>query len=308
MARVVQQVVWGLGLAVAVVMVAVAVLCLANPHRAAFYLIDIFSVPLFTSFVAVTAVLGLLRQKWSGGFAVMACLLMGIALWPQMSPIQAAPAHEAKPVRLVFANLLIRNMEPERLLPWVEEQDADIVAVIEANGRAKSVLIEGLRKTRPHIATRYDMVVASRYPLRWIRPRPAGFALMTVDVDAPGRTFTLAVAHLTRPWPFSDPQDQPRQFARMSRSLGREMRQDFVLVGDFNTTPSASAMRDFMNDTGLHNAAGVRGTWPSFLPSLLRVSIDNALASPDLVLSHRQVGGFTGSDHRPVSVDIRQAR
>ncbi|ESQ73932.1 endonuclease/exonuclease/phosphatase family protein [Asticcacaulis sp. AC402] len=289
-------------------MILVALICLANPHRPLFYLIDIFSVPILSAFVVMAAGLTVMRQKWAGGLAGLACALMLAAVWPQAFPKQAAADDTVAPVRLVFANLLIRNKTPEKLLPWVDKQNPDVVAVIEANPDARAALIRGLKATRPYVATRYDMVVVSRFPLRRPRPRPGGFALMTVDVEAPGRPFKLAVTHLTRPWPFSDPEDQRRQFSRLAAALDGFAQQDLILVGDFNTSPSASGMDDFMGQTGLHQAPALRGTWPSFLPSLLRVGIDNILASPDRVLSRRQVGGFTGSDHRPVVVDIRLAR
>ncbi|ESQ87661.1 hypothetical protein ABAC460_18470 [Asticcacaulis sp. AC460] len=308
MLRLLQQILKAAALAVAAAMVAVALICLANPHRPLFYLIDIFSVPILTAFVLVATALALLRQKWGGGAAALACVMMVLSVWPQAFPKQAAPDKDAAPVRLIFANLLIRNTEPEKLLPWVEKQNPDVVALIEANPAAREKLIKGLKAGRPNIAARYDMVVVSRYPLKRPSPRPAGFALMTVEVAAPGRPFTLAVTHLTRPWPFSDPEDQRRQFSRLARSLNDMADDDLVLVGDFNTPPCASGMGDFMRETGLHAAPVWRGTWPSFLPSLLRVGIDNVLASPDRVLSRRQVGGFTGSDHRPVVVDIQPAK
>ncbi|EGF89507.1 endonuclease/Exonuclease/phosphatase family protein [Asticcacaulis biprosthecium C19] len=308
MLRLLQRILKTAGIAIGAAMVLIAVICLLNPHRPLFYLIDIFSVPILTAFAAILALLALLRQRWAGGLAAMGCLLMVVSIWPQAFPKQAAPDMNKPPVRLVFANLLIRNTEPEKLLPWVEKQNPDIVALIEANPAARDELIKGLKATRPYVATRYDMVVVSRYPLKRPSPRQAGLALMTVEVESPGQPFTLAVTHLTRPWPFSDPQDQRRQFSRLARSLERIADEDLVLVGDFNTPPCASGMGDFMDETGLHAAPMWRGTWPSFLPSVLRIGIDNLLASPDRVLSRRQVGGFTGSDHRPVVVDIRPAR
>jgi endonuclease/exonuclease/phosphatase (EEP) superfamily protein YafD len=77
-----------------------------------------------------------------------------------------------------------------------------------------------------------------------------------------------------------------------------------VLTGDFNTTPSAAQLRDFAKDLDLHAAPAVTGTWRADLPGLMRVTIDNILASQDLNLSHREVGPDNGSDHRPVYVEI----
>lgn len=293
---------------IAVVMEAIAAVCLVNPHQPQAYLIDIFSVPILTGFVVMTAALILLRQRWAAPLAVLACVMMVVAIAPQAMPQQAAPDRTQAPLRLVFANLLIRNTTPEKLVPWVQARKPDIVAMVEADPGSRAALFKALQTDLPYKVTRYDMVVLSRYPLSHLRPRPAGFALITVDVATPQGRLNLAVAHLTRPWPFTAPQDQRRQFARLADSLEGSMDENFVMVGDFNTPPLASGMHDFTRATGLHTAPALRGTWPTFLPSLLRVTIDNAMASRDISLQRRKVGGFDGSDHRPICVDIFRAR
>ena len=82
----------------------------------------------------------------------------------------------------------------------------------------------------------------------------------------------------------------------------------FVLVGDFNTPPCAAQLHDFTRRMGLHTAPALWGTWRTNLPGFLRITIDNAMASPDLNLGRRQVGSFDGSDHRPIVVDIRPVK
>lgn len=308
MVRLLQQILRITGIALAAAMLIVAAICLANPHRPLFYLIDIFSVPILTGFVLVAAALALLRQRWAGGMAGIAVLLMVIAVLPQAAPHQTAPDKSRSPLRLVFANLLIRNTTPEKLLPWVDKQNPDVVALVEADPDSRAALIEGLKATRPYMVRRYDMVVMSRYPLSHFKARPAGFALATVDIAAPDGRITLALAHMTRPWPFKSPADQPRQFDRLASDLDRSLAKRFVMVGDFNTPPLASGMHDFTHRADLHTAPALGGTWPTFLPSLLRVTIDNAMASPDIIFARRRVGGFDGSDHRPICVDIYPAK
>ncbi|MBW8881377.1 MAG: endonuclease/exonuclease/phosphatase family protein [Asticcacaulis sp.] len=308
MLKLVLQIARILALVLAAAMLVTAGLCLSNPHRKLFYLIDIFSVPILTGFVVATLALLLLRFRLAGGLAVLATAVMIAAVLPQAAP-KAPPADRSRaPVRVVFANLLIRNPTPEKLAPWVDKQDPDIVALVEANPDARAELMKDLQKGRPYVAKRYDMVIVSKYPLSHVRPRPGGFALMTADVATPDGPMTLAVAHLTRPWPFKSPMDQRRQFDRLADSLGEDVDRRFVMVGDFNTPPLASGLGDFTHRTGLHTAPALRGTWPTFLPSMLRVTIDNGMASPDLSLQNRDVGGYTGSDHRPIAFDVYPAK
>lgn len=294
--------------AVAAVAVAVALVCLADPHRPLFYLIDIFTLPGLTGAIVLAGVLWLARMSPARWIALVAVALFGLAIWPQAFPRQPAADRTRPPLRLVFGNMLIRNQHPEKILPWIEKENPDVVAMVEVNPFARQALMAALGRDRPYVVTRYDMVMASRYPLADVRRGGVGFSLLIATVKAPGGDLTLAVTHLTRPWPFSDPADQPRQFDRLSGFLAPMASRRFVLAGDFNTPPCASGLRDFLRGRGLHAAGALGGTWISTLPGALRVNIDNAMASGDLHLGRRHVGPFDGSDHRPIAVDIYPAR
>lgn len=284
------------------------VICLADPHRPLFYLIDIFSVAGLTGTLALTALLWLLRASPARWVATAALGIFVLAIWSQAFPHQP-PADRTRPaVRLAFANMLIRNREPEKILPWIARQKPDIVAMVEVNPAAREDLFKALKADRPYVVTRYDMIIASRWPLSNVRRGGTGFGLMSATVATPDGDLTVAVTHLTRPWPYSDPSDQPRQFSRLAEALGSVAGRRFVMVGDFNTPPCASAMKDFMRREKLHAAPALFGTWISVLPGALRVTIDNAMASGDLHLSRRKVGAFDGSDHRPIVVDILPAK
>lgn len=281
--------------------------CLLDPHSARGYLIDIFTAPLLSVALAAAFVLIQLRQRASALISLMAAGLLGVSFWPQISPPNAQTNTEVAPVRLIFANLYVKNESPQRLLDWVRTENPDVVAIVEAGPLAEATLAAKLRQTYPHVARRYDTFVFSRYPLTRPRARPIGYSLLTVEVAAPAGAFHLAVAHLTRPWPFSAPGDQPRQLERLSADLRDEQPERTVLVGDFNTTPSASGLKDFSRNLGVFAAPAGVGTWPAVLPAPLRIGIDNAFAGQALSLRNRKAGPYYGSDHRPIRVDIYPA-
>jgi len=294
--------------AVALAFVAAGFMCVANSHRHLFYLIDIFTLPILSGAVLVTLVLAVIRQVRAAVLGVVAVVLLGLAVAPQVFPHQKRADPAAQPVRMIWANLFVRNPEPQKLLPWIAEKKPDIVALVEVNHDARADLIDRLKVDYPYMVVRYDMVIASRWPLAHADPRPAGFALVTVTVKTPRGPLNLAVTHLTRPWPFTSPPEQPRQFERLKDALTPLPPSNFVLTGDFNTTPSAAQLRDFAKSFDLHAAPALTGTWRADLPGLMRVTIDNILASKDLNLSHREVGPDDGSDHRPVYVEIRPVK
>ncbi len=287
--------------------VALGFICVANPHRPLFYLIDIFTLPILSVTAVLTALFMLVRQPRAAALGTLATVLLIIAMAPQVFPKQAPADANAKPVKLLWANMFVRNATQEKLLPWVAAKNPDIVALVEVAPAQRKDMIDKLKIDYPYMAVRYDMIVASRYPIANAKPRPAGFALVTLTVKTPQGPLNLAVTHLTRPWPFTQPKDQPRQFARLADALMPLPDGRMVLVGDFNTTPSAALLHDFTGKLDLHTVPALNGTWESALPSIGRVTIDNVLATRDLNLSRRETGPANGSDHSPVYVEIRTA-
>ena len=295
-------------LALALGFIGLGFICVANPHRPLLYLIDIFTLPIWAAAIGFTVFFAVVREVRAAVASVLGVALLTFALAPQVFPKQAPAADDAKPIRMVWGNMLVANPQPDKILPWLVDKQADVVAMVEVNPQTRSSLIAALKDTYPHMAVRYDMLIASKYPIEHSQPRPAGFDLLTVTIDTPKGPLNLAITHLTRPWPFVPAADQPRQFARLADALTPLPGSHFVLAGDFNTTPGAAQLHAFAEKLNLHPAAGLSGTWRDDLPALMRIGIDNVLAGQDLNLSHREVGPDDGSDHRPVYVEIRMAK
>lgn len=292
---------------ISVLLLGVALICLGDPHFAKGYLADIFSAPLFYATLGVFVIFLLLRRRISAIITLAAAGVLGLSLLSQFMPPHPAITPDAKPVRVMFANLWVRNYTPERLMAWVEAEDPDIVAIIEVTQRSRDRLGKPLAKKYPYAVIRYETLIYSRYPitdggLKWM-----GYSLTTARIKGPDGPLDLAVTHLTRPWPFNSPKDQPAQFNRLGNDLSKYDLSRTIVVGDFNTTPSAALMRDFSTKLDLTPAAAPVGTWPAALPSPLRVGIDNVLAGSSLSLKRRKVGPYYGSDHLPVVVDVYPA-
>jgi endonuclease/exonuclease/phosphatase (EEP) superfamily protein YafD len=96
-------------------------------------------------------------------------------------------------------------------------------------------------------------------------------------------------------------------------SIAEEINQDVsskhkILVGDFNVTSSSYWYRSLEKTTGLvssERGTGINNTWPSWLKfNLLRISIDNALVSSNIIVETRIIGKNIGSDHLPVILKL----
>ena len=96
-------------------------------------------------------------------------------------------------------------------------------------------------------------------------------------------------------------------------SIAEEINQDVlsthkILLGDFNITSSSYWYKLLEKSTGLVSAqrgTGINNTWPSWLKfNLLRISIDNALVSSNIIVETRIIGKNIGSDHLPVILKL----
>ncbi|XAM01048.1 endonuclease/exonuclease/phosphatase family protein [Phycisphaeraceae bacterium D3-23] len=88
----------------------------------------------------------------------------------------------------------------------------------------------------------------------------------------------------------------------------------FVLIGDLNATPWSASYRAMVRDGGLSDSLSSRGgfkgrgaSWPAGLLSLGMIPIDHCLTRGGAVVVERTLGDATGSDHRPLFVEIRLA-
>jgi endonuclease/exonuclease/phosphatase (EEP) superfamily protein YafD len=84
-----------------------------------------------------------------------------------------------------------------------------------------------------------------------------------------------------------------------------------IMVGDMNITPYSPWFADVEQRSTLNNimrGVSIEGTWPSFLPSWMRIPIDHMLVSDQIEVLERRVEQDLGSDHMPVIIRLRVYR
>lgn len=254
------------------------------------------------------------RLRWAAGAAAVVGLLL-LAAWPQWFPPTGEAASDAPRLRLYSANLWARNEDTAAIAASIREADADIVVLIEL-GDAPAARLDALLADYPHrvVTPRIDRasgaarsVIASRRPLTAIPDRPDGLHAVGAVARTPLGPVNVVGVHLTRPWPFQEQWGQISQTMALT-DIRRSLDGPVVVAGDFNSVSSARIGRQMKGDVGLLPAPGFPGTWPAGLPSPLGVTIDHVWRSPDLALTSRRLGRPTGSDHRPVVVELTRAR
>ena len=273
-----------------------------------------FTTPALTAAV-VGLILCLLLRLWPAAIAGGAsCLLLIVAVWPQWFAGQSHPLPDAPVVTVYSANLWARNTDVEAMKRSIAAADADILVLIEL-GKAPNARLDELLAGYPHrqVTRMVDRpsgaarsVIASRYPLvDGIDGRP-GLHSVGAVIDSPLGRLSIVGVHLTRPWPFQ------YQWGQITQAMAiAEIRADLIgpviVAGDFNSVSSARIGRQMKAETGLIPAPAFAGTWPSALPAVFGMTIDQVYRSPDLALTQRRLGRRNGSDHRPVITTFTRA-
>ncbi len=266
----------------------------------------------YATLAALAATVLLRRWRWAGMagllLAMQAAVLLPAAAWPALGA--AARAHEsAVPLRVAGFNLWVRNPDIDASLDFLRREAADVVVLSEVTP-AWAAALDRLADLYPQRVDcvgegRCRLVLLSRLP--WHDARawqdPGGIPLVQARVEVGRTAVTVVGTHLTRPFPRFEHDGQQGQAAFVAAHLAA-LSGPRVLIGDFNAASWSPVLRRLAERSGLTILPGLAGTWPAYVPAILRIPIDQILVSPELSAPPRRVGPGTGSDHRPVIADL----
>lgn len=270
-----------------------------------------FPAPALALTVAAALVLAVTRLYAAAVMGALVSALLLIAVWPQAAPGGPAASPDGPRVRLYAANLYALNDDVRSMRASIAAADADIVVLVEF-GEAPAAAIDALLEGYPHrqiserVVRKQDAVrsvIASRHPLSPRSTEGAERQMIAAVADTPLGPVHVVGVHLTRPWPFQFQWGQIIQAQNLIEHV-RGADEPIVLAGDFNSVATGRIGRLLRSEGGLVHAAGWPGTWPASLPGPLRMTIDQVYHSPDIAVASRRLGRPTGSDHRPVIVEL----
>lgn len=270
-----------------------------------------FPAPVLTLTVLATLAVALLRQ-WIPALAGAATsILLLLAVWPQAAPDGPRAVPDSPAVRLYAANLYAMNDDVAAMRASIAAADADIVVLVEfgaAPERDIDILLAGYphREITRRVVRREDAVrsvIASRHPLSRRSTEGSERQMISAVAATPLGPIRVVGVHLTRPWPYQFQWGQIIQAQNLLDHIANAS-EPVVLAGDFNSVATARIGRTLRAEGGLIHAPGWPGTWPSLLPGPLRMTIDQVYHTPDIAIADRRLGRPTGSDHRPVIVDL----
>jgi endonuclease/exonuclease/phosphatase (EEP) superfamily protein YafD len=257
---------------------------------------------------------------WKISLLVAVCALFNVwQIAPYYYPSSvAAPRQENNRseinLRLMSANVQGNNKNYQGLIEAVESVNPDVLVLLEVteNWRANIQVLDSeyrYSKIEPR-AGGSGLAVFSRY-------RIESADVLTLDASTQPALFCkinlestlLSVLIMHPPTPMRADKFSYRngQFSQAA-SIMKNASEPKLLVGDFNTTMWSPYFADLVKDSGLRDARTGRGLYPSWnaaLPAFFGIPIDHCLVGDKIEVESFETGNYTGSDHRPLILNVR---
>jgi endonuclease/exonuclease/phosphatase (EEP) superfamily protein YafD len=248
----------------------------------------------------------------AAGLALNAVPVMDY-LRPAALPATSVQRPAALTLRVASINVFFMNRAHGKVVSWVRRMRPEVVAFMEVTPEWRRGLAP-LDAEYPYREFATDLghhavLLLSRWPLSSrsgppgdLQQRPAIFVTVTKD----GMPLRFAALHAM--WPMTPwfAAQRGADFAAVAAEARQRGRLPFVAVGDLNVSPLSPRFAVLLAESGLRSAAAGLGwmpTWPAFFPPF-GIQLDHALVSPQIAVRQFVRGSGTGSDHRPILVDL----
>jgi endonuclease/exonuclease/phosphatase (EEP) superfamily protein YafD len=258
-----------------------------------------------SAWVALLALAGALAGKRSriAAWAMFALLWHGSHLVPLWLPT-GKPTTPGKPFKVMAFNVYAHNRDQDAVLKLIRQEQPDILCVEELTTFWDRAIRPEFRyrAARPNEGG-FGGGIYSRFPISDIEEVVLSDANLAVQakIKLPQGTVTVLVVH---PMPCVGAQAtslRNRQIRSITAQASK-LEGPLLVMGDFNSSPWTTPMRELEEQTRLRNSLrghGLQTTWPSS-NFLLTVPIDHIYHTPEITVLQRWTGPSCGSDHYPV--------
>lgn len=262
--------------------------------------------------LAPALVICLVRKAWRTaavfGLAIAANAAVVLSHLPPRDPAIAGDT-----LSVAAVNVHTANGNHARLLAWLREAKPDI-AVVQEVDEAWMASLAALADVYPHVTAEprddnFGIAVFSRTPLPDARIEYLGSGWVpqvVATISVGGEPATLLAVHTIPPGSRAGTMARD-ELLRDVAAFVKARRGPVVVAGDLNITPWSPRFAPFRNAAGLHGASTLP-TWPSPYPALLRIPIDQVMATREIAIAERLLGPDIGSDHVPLVVKLARTR
>ncbi len=286
-----------------------------------FELLCHFQLQYFIASIVLLLLLVTLRRHRPAIVAGAALIVSGSALAPLWfsSPSGSArpDGERTKTLRILHANVLSSNEQSAALLDLIAHEQPDLLALHEINARwieALTVLAADYpyREGEPR-EDDFGVLILSRRPLQEPAVRRFGSSLVP-NVTCRMQVHDVAIQIVTtHTMPPISPAAQSARDEHLTQlaAFAKTSSDPLIIVGDLNTTmwsPSHRSLCDELSLTNTRRGFGILPSWPTSLPSVMRIPIDHCLISDGITVLNCRLGPDIGSDHLPLIIDLAVGR
>ena len=279
-------------------------------------------------FLAILILAGLTRRYLILVISIMLAASHLPWIVPAFISAGSQPSPGSESTTIMVSNVLTQNEEFDLIEQQILDESPDVVAIIELGPRLKERLskLKGYPHRYCHASKQgsFGLGVYSKYPLvktqtfflnlPYIKSLQVTIEKKSVSAaenEAPVR-FHLFATHPIPPMGSIANENRNRHLELLADRIRALKSADpdtpVVVVGDFNLTPWSPVMHSFLERTKLRRSGkgyGMQPTWYAGPTIALGLKIDHCLIDSLLHCEDYRIGGYNGSDHRPVLVSLR---
>ena len=209
---------------------------------------------------------------------------------------------------IYYQNVNSSNSAFAELSQNIKKSDAEIVALVEATPEIEN----GVTRNLGDYSNRYSLarndnfgfLILSKIKFKLEEIHESAGIPVYAKIFVEKYNLKIYLLHLPPPLWREAWETQKETLGLILNEFNRNKNQSFLVLGDLNMTTSSSLFQDFyrqINPKFYSQELFSSGTWPSFMPEVLRLPIDHVLSNINF---ETQIGPAVGSDHKSIVVKI----
>ncbi len=218
-------------------------------------------------------------------------------------------------IKVLSFNVNHDGVSANTLSTMVRDNEADVLILAEV-GKDTVFRVGDELGYKAHFAARrqrdtFGVGMLSRLPNFEMETKDfGGDDLLSIEATFKGtddKVCTLIAAHTFLPLTADGSLLRNRQLRAIAEYAGSK--DCFITMGDLNITPWSPIFSEVLKTGGLRDSRvgfGIHQSWPTFLPSFMRIPIDHALVSSNIDITFRGVLDSVGSDHLPLFINLQK--
>jgi vancomycin resistance protein VanJ len=252
--------------------------------------------------VVVFAAVAVLRRSAAAAVVALSVAAFTVVAVEEPRAPEARPAPRA-PLHVVSANVYENNPDPGAAAAALLRDDADVLAIIEA----QPPVADALDAAYAHDIDHDHIEIHSRYPMHELSSGASirHQLVIRARIWGPGGPFILYVIHQLNPLYDAAFAEQTDDLQALIDRASSE-RQPVVLAGDFNMTDRSRGYRLLSASfaDAMRSGARAGSTYDHGIWAALFLRIDHIFTDSSWCAAGGRALSVPGSDHQAISVDV----